>query len=103
MKKKFLDPGRQRNGRHHLALGLSVAFTTLSALAVVISAYDSHRLFRELQEHRSEARGLEVDWKRLLLEEGTWQDHARIEQVARDELGMRIPKDRDILMMRLPL
>lgn len=104
MKKQDSRAGGQRaRGGQYLVLACSAVLATLSALAVVISDYDSRRLFRELQEYRSEARALEVDWKRLLLEEGAWQDHARIEQIARDQLGMRTPQDQEILMMRLPL
>ena len=102
MKRLTSALGRRSDGRQRIVFGICVALTTFSALAVVVSAHDSRSLFRQLQEYRREARELEVDWKRLLLEESAWQDHARVEQIARDELSMTTPRDRDILVMRLP-
>jgi cell division protein FtsL len=34
---------------------------------------------------------LNIDWGRLQIERSTWATHGRVEQMARQELEMRIP------------
>ncbi len=36
-------------------------------------------------------RELEVEWGQLQLEQSTWAAHARIEKIARERLGMKVP------------
>jgi cell division protein FtsL len=37
-------------------------------------------------------RALDVEWGQLQLEQSTWATHTRVEQIARDKLGMRPPR-----------
>ncbi len=39
---------------------------------------------------------LEVEWGQLQLEQSTWAMHARIEKVATQALGMRVPPPRRV-------
>ncbi len=71
-----------------LALALAVMAT---AVAVIDSKHQSRRLFVELQQLGDERDRLEVQWGRLRLEQGAWSTHGRIEKVARESLGLRLP------------
>lgn len=70
-----------------LALALMV-----SAVAVISAVHRNRTQFAELQQLRQQRDKLNVEWGKLQLEESTWATHARIEQVARDKLGMRMPQ-----------
>lgn len=63
----------------------------LCAIGVVAATHKSRRLFSELEREQERARQLEVEWGQLQLEQSTWAGHARIEQIARDKLQMRVP------------
>ncbi|HET7306710.1 MAG TPA: cell division protein FtsL [Gammaproteobacteria bacterium] len=64
----------------------------VSAVAVISAVHRNRTLFAELQQLRQQRDKLNVEWGKLQLEESTWATHARIEQVARDKLGMRMPQ-----------
>lgn len=69
------------------------------AMLVVALRHESRLLFAQLQTLRSERDTLNTEWGQLLLEEGTWSEHRRIEQMARTRLDMRIPgRDRIIVL-----
>ena len=61
------------------------------ALATVKSNYTARKLFITLEKEQQRMRALEVEWGQLQLEQGTAANHAHVERVARDRLGMRSP------------
>ena len=61
------------------------------ALALVTSQHRARKLYVELQKEQELARNLDVEWGQLQLEQSTWAMHARIEKVASQALGMRVP------------
>jgi cell division protein FtsL len=61
------------------------------ALAVVNTQHRARTLFIELESLKKEARDLEVAWGKLQLEQGTLVSHARVEALARQELGLVSP------------
>lgn len=69
-----------------------VLLLMVSALGVVHSVYRNRTLFAELQELRQERDQLNVEWGKLQLEESTWATHARIQQAARKQLKMHVPR-----------
>lgn len=71
------------------ALGLAVF---LSALQVVNTRYETRLLVIALQDLKSQRDELERDWSRLLLEQGTWNTHGRVETLARERLDMMVPE-----------
>lgn len=71
-----------------------------SGIAVVYSKYVSRKLFAELQGLRAEHDVIDTEWSRLQLELGAWASHVRIEQVARERLGMRMPRADEIVVVR---
>jgi cell division protein FtsL len=78
------------------ALGVLVL---ASGIAAVYAKHESRKLFVELQALTAERDRLELDWGRLELEASTQANHARVEQLARSELGMRLPDPREIQLV----
>lgn len=69
------------------------------AMAVVALRHQSRSLFGQLQTLHAERDALNTEWGQLLLEEGTWSEHRRIEQMARTRLDMNIPqRDRIVIV-----
>lgn len=67
-----------------LALALLV-----SSLYLVRTAYDSRRLFAELDKAKGDAVKLDTDYKRLEAEREAQATSLRVERTARDKLAMR--------------
>lgn len=63
----------------------------LCALAVVNAQHRARTLFIELEALKTEARDLEVEWGKLQLEQGTLTSHARVETLAKNQLGLITP------------
>lgn len=71
----------------------------LCALAVVTAQHRARMLFMDVESLKKEARDLEVEWGKLQLEQGTLANHARVESLARQELGLVSPPlDRIVLI-----
>ena len=73
------------SGRLNLIL---TAALVLCALSLVNAQYQSRRLFIELERAQASARQLDIEWAQLQLDQSTLGKHARIEAVARRDLGM---------------
>lgn len=72
-----------------------------TSLAVVKTRHESRQLFMELQTFQAERDALVIEWGKLLLEEGTWSQHRRVEEMARNRLGMRTPDSEHVRVVRL--
>lgn len=68
---------------------LLLAALVFSSLYLVKVAYESRRLFTELDRARVLARGLETDHGRLQIDQRAQATPLRVEQVAREKLQMR--------------
>lgn len=73
----------------------------ISAIAVVELRHESRRLYTELARLQAERDALNVEWGKLLLEEGAWSQHRRIEALARVRLGMDLPEAGRIVVIRV--
>lgn len=60
----------------------------LSAFSLVTARYQSRQLFVQVEALNSRARDLDTDWRRLQAERAELARHARIDELARSELGM---------------
>jgi cell division protein FtsL len=74
-----------------------LAAVLLSALAAVSTSHRARKLFIEFEREQQRMRALEVEWGQLQLEQSTWATHARVEQIARDKLGMHAPRPAQII------
>ena len=70
---------------------LLLAALTACALGLVTSQHQARKLYVELQKEQDLAKQLEVEWGQLQLEQSTWATHARVEKLAVQALGMRVP------------
>lgn len=73
-----------------LNVGLALLLV-VCAIAVVSARHQARKLFVELQQAQAEARALDIEWGRLLLEQSTWAMHSRVEVVAQHQLYMIVP------------
>ena len=71
------------------------------SIAVVQTRHESRQLFAELQTRQAERDALNVEWGKLLLEEGAWSQNRRVEAMARQRLGMSTPDAAHIRVVRL--
>ena len=69
---------------------LLIVAVLLSGVVLVHSAYESRRLFAELDRARAEGQRLAADAERLKAERRAQATNLRVEQVARERLGMRV-------------
>lgn len=68
-----------------------LAALTVCALALVTSQHQARKLYVELQKEQELAKQFDVEWGQLQLEQSTWATHARVEKLAVQALGMRVP------------
>jgi len=74
----------------------------LCAVLVVEARHESRVLFAQLQGLQLERDALNTEWEKLLLEEGTWGQHRRVEETARARLDMAIPGRDRIVVVSVP-
>ena len=68
---------------------LLLILTIVSAMALVQSQYESRKLFTDLDRAVAESRQLETDHQRLQVEKRAQATPLRLEQLARDKIGMQ--------------
>ena len=68
---------------------LLLALLLASALVLVRTAYESRRVFAELDRARQDRAQLDAEFKRLDTERQAQGTHLRVEKVARERLHMR--------------
>ena len=71
----------------------------LSALALIKTKHESRKLFVELERLTDERDELNIEWGQLQIEQSTWATHARIEQVATDNLLLVRPESTEIYVI----
>ncbi len=85
---------------HHWPEVLLALALVASAVAVVYAKHETRQLFMELQTLIAERDELEVAWGRLRIEQSTWSNHARVEKLAREQMGMVAPAPDDIRLVQ---
>lgn len=88
--------------RRFISLMIFILWLTigLSAIVAVYARHESRLLFSELQKQEARRDLLNIHWGRLQLEQSTWATHARIERMAREELGMVVPSPEQLLVVK---
>jgi cell division protein FtsL len=74
-----------------VAMLILVTAVIASAIGVVYARHESRRHFVELNRLTNERDNLNFEFGRLQLEQATWAENNRIEQIARGRLGMVSP------------
>jgi cell division protein FtsL len=80
--------------------GVLLLAVVASAIGVVYQRYRHRQLFVELTRLERERDELNIEFGRLQLEQATWAQANRIDQVARQRLGMKFPEAEDIVVVR---
>ena len=86
---------------HSIRGAVLILGVLVSSIAVVELRHNSRILFAELQTLQTERDELNIEWGKLLLEEGAWSQHRRIEQMARQRLDMSTPESAGIRVVRV--
>ena len=73
----------------------------LGAVALVYTKHESRKLFVELEGLTQERDALNIEWGQLQIEQSTWAQLARIEQVASEELSLVRPKTTEIFVIEV--
>jgi len=81
-------------------LVLLVAAVLASAIAVVHARHLHRQAHIELSGLVQQRDDLNIEFGRLQLEQATWSEANRIEQVAGTRIGMRYPTDADIVVLQ---
>ncbi len=63
----------------------------ISAVLLVLVKNAYHQAFMKLQALKVEQSELHTEWMQLLIEEGTWGNYDRINQIAINQMGMSVP------------
>ena len=63
----------------------------MCALAVIQAQHRSRTFFVELERLKKEARAFDEQWGRLQLEQSAWANPARVDTLARTQLGLIPP------------
>ena len=82
---------------------LVILFAAVIVVSIVVvqMRHESRQRFAQLQVHQAERDALNVEWGKLLLEEGAWSQHRRIEVMARSRLNMNTPEAANIRVVRV--
>ena len=82
------------------ALGVLLFAVIGSAIGVVYARQQSRLQFVELSRLGAERDDLNFEFGRLQLEQATWADNNRIDQIAREKLGMIAPSPAGTVVVR---
>lgn len=84
-----------------IGLALLVCAVIASAVSVAYVKYLTRAEFVRLQEARVERDALDIEWGRLRLEEASLTAHSRLEDRAREALGMHLPRAADVRVLEV--
>ena len=77
-----------------------VALNVATAIGVVYARHRHRTLFVELSKLQRVRDELNIDFGRLQLEQATVAEATRIDQIARERLGMKSPEAGEIVVVR---
>lgn len=83
-----------------LLLAVLVLANVLTAIGVVYARHEHRQLFVELSRLEKARDELNIEFGRLQLEQATWAESNRVDQIARNRLGMKFPETGDIVVVR---
>jgi cell division protein FtsL len=84
----------------HVLLAVLLAANVATAIGVVYARHQHRQLFVALDRVTRERDELNIDFGRLQLEQATWAESNRVDQIARTRLGMKFPEGAEIEVVR---
>ena len=83
-----------------ILVAVLILASVVSAIGVVHARHQHRQLFVGLSRLEKARDELNIEFGRLQLEQATWAESNRIDQVARNRLGMKFPEASDIVVVR---
>jgi cell division protein FtsL len=83
-----------------LLLAVLVLANVASALLIVRDRHEHRQAFVALTRLEKARDTLNIEFGRLQLEQATWAESGRVDQVARVQLGMVLPRTEDTVVLR---
>ena len=83
-----------------LLLTMLVLANIATALLIVRDRHEHRQAFVALTRLEKARDTLNIEFGRLQLEQATWAESNRVDQVARVQLGMVFPRTEDIVVLR---
>ena len=87
------------DGSRFTAMVLLLA-TIASGMMLVYSRHQARTLFQQLEALSTQHDEQQIEWGRLQLEQATWSENSRIEQIARDRLGLDFPEQTKVVVIK---
>jgi cell division protein FtsL len=84
----------------YLVLAVLLAANVATAIGVVYARHEHRQLFVRLSGLEKARDELNIDFGRLQLEQATWAESNRVDQIARTKLGMKFPEGAEIEVVR---
>ena len=84
----------------YVLLAVLVVANVVTALLVVRDRHEHRLAFIALNKLDKTRDELNIEFGRLQLEQATWAESNRVDQVARTRLGMVFPRTEDIVVLR---
>ena len=81
-------------------LVLLIVAALASGIAVVYARQMHRNMFKELNALQRERDDLNIEFGKLQLEQATWAENNRVEQIATGKLGMVYPNAKDVVVVR---
>ena len=81
-------------------LAVLVAACVISAIGVVHARHEHRQLYVDITRLERARDELNIEFGRLQLEQATWAESNRVDQVARTRLGMKFPATDEIVVVR---
>ena len=72
----------------------------LSSAAVIELRHRNRLYFAQLQNLQVQRDAIDTEWGQLLLEQGAWSQHRRVEELARIKLGMVLPTPEQVIIVQ---
>jgi cell division protein FtsL len=82
-----------------LTASLLLVCAVASSLWWVYTLHQSRSLFLQLEQLSTQHDEAMAEWSRLQIEQATFADASRVEQIARDRLNMIVPEKLEILVI----
>ena len=79
--------------------GLLVGAVVMTALALVYVKHLQRQATTQLENLEQARAALNIEWSRLQLEESAIATPGRVERVARERIGMRLPAGEDVRVL----
>ena len=93
-KTKLKPPGAMKAVLYGLFEGQLINFLLvfgilISAFTLIVMSHEQRQLYADLEQLEQSRDELDIEWRQLRLEQRVMAEHSRLEQLARQKLGMQ--------------